>query len=409
MKAIRFNINKPRYAVGLALKRLYKPVLWNGLSNTSIQEIPEPDLPGDEWVQIKTRYGGICGTDMSTIQLETSPYYSPFSSSPFTLGHENVGTIAEVGKGIDGWKVGERVIAEPTLWCAPRGFSKEDWCEYCARGVVNQCLHTLQGDIDAGLIIGACRATGGSWSRYFTAHQSQLYRVPENINDENALLVEPFACGLHAALQYFPDDDETVLIIGAGTIGLMQLAALRALGSRADILVSARYHFQADAARKLGATQVLNGGDLYAQVAEYTGASLHKAIIGKRVLIGGVARTFECVGSGSALDDALRLTRTQGHVVIVGVPGIVNKVDLTALFDKELQVNASYIYHHAESYQGKTRRTYEIALEMMASGQVDLGWMVNRRYKLDEYGKAFKQIGNHKRHAIIKAVFEFGG
>ncbi|MCH7663486.1 MAG: zinc-binding dehydrogenase, partial [Chloroflexi bacterium] len=183
---------------------------------------------------------------------------------------------------------------------------------------------------------------------------------------------------------------------------------LRALGSRADILVSARYPFQAEAARKLGATHVLSGGDLYTEVAEYTGASLHKAIIGKRVLIGGVERTFECVGSSSALDDALRLTRTRGQVVIVGVPGIVNKVDLTALFDKELQVNASYIYHHAESYQGKTRRTYDIALEMMASGQVDLGWMVNRRYRLDEYGTAFKEIGNHKRHEIIKAVFEFG-
>ena len=92
----------------------------------------------------------------------------------------------------------------------------------------------------------------------------------------------------------------------------------------------------------------------------------------------------------------------------MGQPNIVNNVDLTPLFDKELKVNASYIYDHAERYQGKTRRTYDIALEMMSSGKVDLGWMVTHRYKLDEYSTAFKQIGNHKKHAVIKAVFEFG-
>lgn len=408
MQAIRFKVTIPRYALGLVLGKLYKPLLWSGLSCTYSEDIPEPELPGDQWVKIKTHYGGICGTDTSTIHLKNSPYYSPFTSSPFTLGHENVGAIAEVGKGVSSWEVGQRVIAEPTLWCAPRGFSKDKWCQYCARGEVNQCVHTLQGDLAPGLAIGACRDTGGSWSRYYTAHQSQLYHVPENVTDENALLVEPFACGLHAALGHFPADEETILIIGAGTIGLMQLAALRALGSKADILVSARYPFQDEAARKLGASKVFIGGDLYAQVAEYTRASLHKPIIGKRVLVGGVDRTFECVGSDSAIEDALRLTRTKGHVVIVGVPGIVNNVDLTPLFDKELQVNAAYIYHHAETYQGQTRHTYDIALDMMASGQVDLGWMVTNRYPLGEYSTAFKQIGNHKKHPIIKAVFEFG-
>ncbi|MDH3944670.1 MAG: alcohol dehydrogenase catalytic domain-containing protein [Anaerolineae bacterium] len=408
MQAIRFTVNVPRYILGRALGKLYGPIFWSGLSCTYADDVPEPELPGDQWVKIRTRYGGICGTDTSTIHLKTSPYYSPFSSSPFTLGHENVGVITEVGPGVDGWQVGQRIIAEPTLWCAPRGFDEGDWCRYCARGEVNQCVRLIEGDLAPGLAIGACRDTGGSWSASFTAHQSQLYAVPDRVSDENALLVEPFACGLHAVLQHPPTDDETILIIGAGTIGLVQLAALRALGSRAEIIVSARYPFQAEAARKLGATHVISAGDLFAQVAQLTGASLHKPIIGKRVLLGGVDRTYECVGTGAAIDDALRLTRTGGQIVIVGVPGVVNGLDLTPLFDKELQLNTSYIYHHAESYQGQTRRTYDIALEMMASGAVDLGWLVTHRYSLDEYSHAFKQIGNHQKNAIIKGVFEFG-
>jgi threonine dehydrogenase-like Zn-dependent dehydrogenase len=221
------------------------------------------------------------------------------------------------------------------------------------------------------------------------------------------MLVEPFACGLHAALMSFPNDGETVLILGAGTIGLMQLAALRVLGSKARILVSARYPFQAEAAKKLGANEVLVEGDLYAQVAEHTGARIFKPIIGKRVLVGGVDRTFECVGKNSTLDDSIRLTRPKGKVVIVGMPGMAKGVDLAPLFDKELQLVTSYSYNHAEKWQGQTRRTYDIALELMAEGKVDLGWMVSHRYRLEEYKRALKEIGDKKKHKIIKAVFDF--
>ena len=97
-------------------------------------------------------------------------------------------------------------------------------------------------------------------------------------------MVEPFACGLHAALNYFPSDDDTVLIIGAGTIGLVTLAALRTLGSNANILISARYEFQAQAAERLGASHVLRGKDIYKQVAELTGGTVHQPIIGKPFL-----------------------------------------------------------------------------------------------------------------------------
>ena len=407
MKAIRFNVTIPRYVIGKAAEKIYPPLLWSGVSCLSYKDVPEPELPGPEWVKIDPRLAGICGTDMSTIMLHTSLYYEPFSSSPFTLGHELVGTISEVGPGVESWQVGERVIVEPTLWCAPRGFAKDDWCEYCRRGEPNRCTNTAHGDLAPGKAIGACADTGGSWSKTFTAHQSQLYRVPDSVSDENALLVEPFACGLHAALQNMPDDSDTVLIIGAGTIGLMQLAGLRAAGSKARIIITARYPFQAEAAERLGADEILTDRDIYPKIVERTGGKLYSPIMGKRVLVGGVDHTFECVGADSTLDDAFRLTRPGGKVTIMGMPGMAKGIDWAAIFDQELTVTASYIYHHAEQWQGQTRSTFEIALEMMASGALDIGWMVNRRYRLDKFSKALSEFRDKKSHPIIKSVFEF--
>lgn len=409
MKAIRFNLTIPRYVAGKIFEKVYPPLLWGGLSCTSMQEIPEPELPGPDWVKIETKLAGICGTDTSTIYLHTSTYYEPFSSSPFTLGHEQVGVIAEIGPEVQGWQVGDRVVVEPTLWCAPRGFAEEDWCEFCKKGEQNRCTNVAHGDLAPGVATGSCKDTGGSWSRVFTAHQSQLFRVPDAVSDENAMLVEPFCCGLHAALENMPADDETVLILGAGTIGLMQLAALRAAGCKSHLIVTARYPFQAEAAERLGADEVLLGGDVYQQIAERTGGQIYTPIMGKRVLVGGVDQTFECVGNDSALDDALRLTKAGGKVVVVGVPGLAKGIDWATIFDNELTVRASYIYNHAEQWAGRTCSTYEIALEMMAGGDLEIGWMVSRRYLLEDFDRALREIGDKRNHPIIKAVFAFDG
>ena len=328
--------------------------------------------------------------------------------SRFTFGHENVGRIAEVGSQVVDWKVGDRVVVEPTLWCAPRGF--DHLCRHCARGEINLCEHLTDGDLAPGTMIGYCRDTGGSWSPYFTAHQSQLYRVPENVGDENALLVEPFGVGLHAVLQNFPGDDETLLIIGAGAIALLTLAALRVLGSRARILVLARYPFQAEAARRLGATEIIPSGrghDYYAAIAERTGAQLHRPIIGKRVMVGGVDRTFECVGSDIALDDAVRLTRSGGRVVLVGVPGIPKTVDWTAIFFKELDVRGSYVYNHVEPFRGKQWKAFDLTLDLMHRGELDVGWLVTHKFRLDDYARAFRLLSRRGASKAIRAVFEF--
>ena len=406
MKAIQFNASIPRYVVGLAGQKISDAVLWNGMSCTTLREIAEPALPNDEWVKIKTRYGGICGSDTGTIHLHTSPYMTPWSSFPFTFGHENVGTIAQVGARAGNFVQGERVVVDPMLWCKPRGFA--DLCQFCARGETNLCERMREGILAPGIGTGFCRDTGGSWSEYFLAHHAQLYRVPDNVSDENAVLVEPFAIGIHAALQFPPRDEDTVVIMGAGIIGLLTLAALRQTGSRANIWVVARYPFQADAARKLGANEIIDGkSDYAAEIAKRTGGEMLKPIIGKRVLNkGGVNVLYECVGSDDSIDDSLRLTRTRGRVVIVGVPGIPETVDWTPIFAKELDVVGAYNSNRAEPFRGTMRSAFSLALEWMQNG-LDLSWLVTHKFKLDDYARAFALLEKRGASKAIKAVFEF--
>ncbi len=224
------------------------------------------------------------------------------------------------------------------------------------------------------------------------------------------MLVEPFACGLHAVLQVPPADDETVLIIGAGTIGLVTLAALRGIGSKARVIVTARYPFQAEAARKLGADEVVLAGrdtDTFAAIGELTGGQVKKPILGKRIMIGGPDLTYECVGTAATVDDALRVTRNGGRVVIAGAPGTIKDLDWTSMFFQELALSGAYIYHHAEQYQGQTRKTYDVVFELMASGKVDVGWMVTHRFDLADYKHAFKLMEQRGQHQAIKGVFEF--
>ena len=404
MKAIRFNATIPRYAAGLAMAKVSSSLLWSGRSCTYVEDVPRPELIGPDWVRVRTRLGGICGSDLNAIHLHASPYFSALVSFPYTFGHENVGIVDEVGADVAGWKAGQRVVVEPTLWCKPRGF--EDLCEFCARGEINRCVRVTEGALKPGLSVGNCADTSGSWSPYFLAHQSQLYAVPDTVSDANALMVEPFAVALHAALMHRPADDETVLILGSGSIGLCMLAALRAVGCKSRILVAARYPFQADAARKLGASEVLVG-DTYAEVAKRTNAKVLKPTLGKSVVVGGVDWTFECVGSDSALDDSLRLTQNGGAVVVVGVPGIARNVDWTSVFIKELTVRASYIYNHVDLFEGATWKTFDLALTLMASNKIDLSWMVTHRFRLDQYDQALKLHGQKGSSGLIKAVFEF--
>jgi len=221
-------------------------------------------------------------------------------------------------------------------------------------------------------------------------------------------MVEPFSTGLHSVLNHFPAHDDTVIIIGAGTIGLCVLAALRSLGSKADVLVLARHDFQARAVEKLGAASVITGGEYHTfnEVAHYLGAQIKKPMMGKPVMVGGAQHVFECIGSKSSISNALAMTRAGGKVVLVGMPSII-QLDWTPISVKELTVSSSWAYHHAEQIDGKKQTTFEIALDLLENGKVDLSWMLTDIYPLEKYKNAFAALSHRGKNQVIKAAFVF--
>jgi threonine dehydrogenase-like Zn-dependent dehydrogenase len=114
------------------------------------------------------------------------------------------------------------------------------------------------------------------------------------------------------------------------------------------------------------------------------------------------------VGNRSSLDDALRLTRNGGRVVVVGLPGIVKDLDWTPIFIKELEVRGAYIYHHAEQFQGKRWKTFDLAIDLMAKGKADLSWMVTHKFALNDYQQALDLTHKRGTQDALKIAFKFG-
>src|SRR3989449_5493430 len=329
MKAILFNPPIPRSLVTIALSAFSRAALWGPRWPCRYRDIAEPPLPGEDWVRVGVRLGGICGSDLHTIHLDTSPAMSALTSFPFVLGHENAGTVLEVGRGVPAVRPGQRVTVEPALPCVARGVPL---CRNCAAGWYNICLRTTEGHLSPGLMVGACRDTGGSWSAAFVAHHSQVLPVPDGVTDECALMAEPMACAVHPLLASPPPDQSTVLVIGGGVIGQCAIAAVRVIWSGARVIALVKYPFQGEVARRLGADTVvlLRRGDRYFdEVADAVGGRLRQPMIGRRVLIGGADLTIECVGSGRSLDDALRLTAPGGRVILLGLAAVPSGVDWT--------------------------------------------------------------------------------
>lgn len=406
MKAVVFLFSIPRYALTMALGPLVPSAYYGPLSCVQMAELPEPQLLSEHWVKIKTRYGGICGSDVGLVRLHDSPSSSPYTSLPFVFGHENMGTIDQVGSAVEGLSVGQRVIVDPLLPCPTRDLPH--WCAPCQQGHWPRCERFREGTPGIGFQLGNNMRVGGSWAPYYLAHPFQIFRVPDNVSDDNAILVDAFASAVHPVMCTLPANGETALVLGLGTMGIGAVAALRAAGFKGRILAVAKYGFQADLARHYGADEVIDSrGDVYAAVSERTGGSLHRPVMGKRVMMGGGAHVvYECVGTDDTLDDALRLARPGGKVVMIGLSGVTKKVDWTFVWLKELSVVGT-LCSSTEDCAGGRRRCYDIILDWMAKGELDLTPLLTHRFRLEDYRRALAMSFHKSRYGMIKAVFEF--
>jgi threonine dehydrogenase-like Zn-dependent dehydrogenase len=397
MLALRYSKSVPRYLLMRAGAKRIKGLETGRFSPLQLEEVPEPELPTPEWVRVKPLLSGICGSDLGTLSSENSPYFSPITSPPFVLGHEVVGMVAEDN---GGFAVGERVVLEPALGCAVRGI--EPPCRYCAAGDHALCLNVAKGDIAPGIQTGFCRDTGGGWSEgTLVAHPSQLHRVPEDVPDEAAVAMEPLACAVHAALG--ADPSETALVIGAGSVGLFVVAALRRLTRAGRIICVAKHERQRKEALRLGADEVVHPKETYKTLPAMLGTESYEPEIGKPVVMGGADRVFECVGSAGTMEDAVRLARPGGEVTLVGMPSARSCLDLSALWYKEVSLAGSYAYG-VEEYEGERIRSFELALRI--AQEIELETMVGPRFRLREYREAIAVARAAGRGGHVKVVFD---
>jgi threonine dehydrogenase-like Zn-dependent dehydrogenase len=403
VKAIRFAAPIPTYLATLAAGTLSRRMWVGPHACTRFGDVPEPALPNDRWVRVRTRLGGICGSDLNVITLKASPSTSPFSSFPFVLGHENVGEVIEVGRAVRGVAVGERVSANPLLCCEPR--SIDPACAPCAAGDHSRCAHFTDGAIAPGMLIGTTRGLGGSWGEQFVAHESQVVRVPDTMSDEEAVLIEPFACSVHAVRANLPRAGERVLVIGAGSIGLLTTAALHALAPEAHVTVLARHPFQTAHAERLGASRVVETrGDYLPVLADAAGTRLLRPILGKPVGVGGFDATFVCVGGSRGMDDAMRFTRAGGTIVLLGNSSTMNGLDWTPLWLKELTVRGSLCYgaHH---HGGAPRSAFDEAAALIASGAAPVAPLLTHTFPLSAYDRALAVAMDKGDAKSIKVAF----
>lgn len=405
MHAIRFHYRPLRYLLTRWAAGRRPAFALGPLGCVSLDDVPEPQLPGPDWVRVETSLSGICGSDLAAVTAHDSFTLEPFGAFPFTFGHENVGRISEVGAAVEGWKTGDRVIVNAMLACRQRGL--DPVCAACARGEYGLCRRTTDGALGTGPMIGYSPATGGGWARSFVAHQSQLHAADE-LTDEVAVLTDPLASALRPVLLHPPAEDDVVLVIGAGTIGIMTIKALRLIGWEGTIVVSGRYPFQLELAERAGADIILRSRDeLYRWAASLDDARSYKPTLAPRFVEGGPSLIYDTVGTQGSARDCLALTREGGRIVLVGAAAQLS-ADWTRLWYRQLTLAGVFAYGLAP-YQGERRDIYDISIELLKRGHfAELG-MVTHIFPLEDYRAGLIAALDKSGHRSVKVAFRPGG
>ena len=406
MKAIVYDFSILRFLAMTVGGRITKRVLWSPASPVKLKDVPEPTLPNEDWVIVKTKMSGFCASDMSAIMMADSPTMTPFASFPFILGHENAGVIYQRGANVSGFSEGDRVAVNPGLSCEARGMT--EMCPTCRRGDYSACENMAEGVVAKGVNTGYSTETGGGWSPFFRAHKSQLFKL-DGVGDEEGVMLDPFCSSLHPVMRHFPEDGDTVLVIGAGPLGLSAVQALRGLGSKARIIVMEKSALAGERAAAAGADRVIpsteNGRTVYDIIGEITNAKVYKPLLGDQILMGGVNIVYDTVGHAKTMEMSLRLLTTGGIYACIGLAA-VEKLDLTPLWLKKLTIAGSLGYG-IETYRGKETTTWDVALDLVRKRKVDLGQYVTHRFRLDEYKEAIKVNAFKEKYKAVKTVFVF--
>lgn len=340
-----------------------RAAVWHGKHDIRVSDVPLPPAPGPGQVQIRVEWCGICGSDLH--EYQAGPIFIPVDTPhPLTghkgqciLGHEFCGEITELGSGVSDFKTGQRVAADACQHCGE--------CHYCKHGQYNLC----ESLAFTGLM------TNGAFAEYVNIPANLLYPLPEDFPPEAGALIEPLAVGVHAVKQAGLLVGKTVVVIGAGTIGLCTIMAARAAGASKIITLE-----MADARKRkaleVGATHVLDTSqcDAVALIKEITGGY-------------GADISFECIGHKATGPLAVEVIRKGGKAILVGIfeePSAFNFFELVAT---EKQVIGSL------AYAGE----FAHVIDLISDGRLDVTPLISGRIHLEDIvEKGFQELVANK-------------
>jgi erythritol/L-threitol dehydrogenase len=293
------------------------------------------------------------------------------------------------------------VAVEPLLACQARGLAP---CRFCAQGDYNLCERFTEGELPAGVILGFTHRAGGGMAEMMAAPPGNLFRLPPDLSDEAAVLTDSLASALQPVLDHFPPDNATVVIYGAGIIGQHVVRALRGLGCGARLVVVARYPFQERLATAGGADLVLMSPSRR-DLGEALGARFLPTTLGGGNLEGGAEFFFDCVGNKNSFQTGLLALRARGVLVLVGTAGSLGQVDLSSLWFRELRLTGSAMYAYGH-LRGERRRTYQIALELLARQDFPTAGLLSHTFPLGLYRQALRTALDKRRHQSVKVAVD---
>lgn len=319
-----------------------------------LREVPVP-VPNKGEVLVRVRACGICGSDILSFEGA-----HPFVNYPIVQGHEFSGEVAEVGEEVEVLKKGDRVVVQPSVYCGK--------CNQCLRGRYNIC--------DELKVLG--RREDGAFAEYVCANAIMAYKMPSRMSYEDGALVEPAAVAVHAIRRSNLKLGDSVVILGAGPIGLMLLQCCKAAGAR-SVAITDMAKSRLQIAGRLGA-------DITIDIAAKDPVSIIESQYGKD----GVDLVFEAVGAKVTIDNAIRIARKGAEIVIVGQAGEI-PVNAGLILRNELLVSGTLMYGHQD---------FPRAITLISQGRVKTSDLITHRFSLEQVMEAYQLIEKRKENVV---------
>lgn len=330
-----------------------------------IENVPDPE-PGPTDLILKVHACGICGTDLHWSE-STEPKYGGRVLGPgAVMGHEFAGEVIEVGREARGdWKVGDRVCAMPQIGCGV--------CRSCLSGKPHRC---------AELTARASPELTGAYAEFTRIGSSETLNLPEGVDFRQGALVEPLAVGLHAVDRARLQHGDTVLVVGAGPIGLSVALWCRFFGAR-HIVVSELVAARVERAAEFGATAAID-------------ASREDVAARFEAISGGPPRVvFDCVGLPGSMQIAIDYAPIDARVVVVGLCMGADTISPAVALIKELDISFTFAYR---------KQDFEMTVDMLGRGRIDAASMVTDCVGFDVFPEAFEGLKNPRDQ--VKVMLE---